>query len=291
MGIRGIATAARVIVFTCLLLSACVKPTAVDELAKSATQAGQLAPGVLSIGYDSCLDQARNAVLASVTVFSPDFHFDQTAIVNTCKTSKQTEERLNKTFQLMIAYIQTLDKLASGNATTFDKSVKSLAGGIPGLSSDQQKAASGLAGLVADAFEKHWRERQAANAIKQAEPDIEVLTQMYEDQIPPFLSALLDNERQSLGSLYGDMAASRNAGTTNPILLTALYSEKLDSIESSKAAMEAFRKVVGDIRTAHKALYDGRNNLNGRDTIQELYQTASDMGTQAATMQKAFKIR
>ena len=280
-------TAVKLCVLTCLLFTGCVKPTAVDDLAKMATQASQLAPGVMSIGYDSCVAEATDAQLAAVRQFDEHFHIDQTAIDNTCKERKQTVDRLTKTFQLIVSYIQTLDKLASGGATTYDKSLTTLVGEIPGLDSKQQPAVTGLAKLVVDAFEKHWRERQAAKAIEQAQPHMLVLTKMFEDQIPPFLQAMLDNETASVGSLYRQIVA--RTPETSPILLTGLYSGHTVLIDRSRAGIEAFRKVVADIQTGHTALFNNRNKLDALDAMQELFQTASDVQKQVAAMQKAFK--
>jgi hypothetical protein len=244
---------------------------------------------VLSVGYDACVAEFTNTQLALVTRFDENFHIEQAAVDNACKTRKQTEERLTKTFQVIVCYIQTLDKLSSGGAATFDKSITTIAGEVPGLNSTQQTAITGLATLVADAFEKHWRERHVAKAIELAEPHMLVLTKMFDEQLPPFLEAMLRNERDSLGSLYRDIAAARNgAPPISPILITSLYSGKMVAIDKSREGIEAFQKAVAAIQTGHTALYKNRNKLHELAVIEEVLQTAAAVQTQVAAMQAAF---
>ena len=276
----------------CLLLAACVKPSAVDDFAKVSAQAAQLFPAVASIPYDGCVAREENAQIQQATSFNGDSSFNQERFAASCAEEAKTKERLERTYAVLCEYIQTLAKLAGGSDPTYDKQVTTFAGAIPGLNKNQQSAASGLASVIVNAFAKHWRERQAAKAIEMAQPHVLVITALFEDDIPKFLDESLNNQRASLVSLYRDAYQRKEKGEiilTNPVLITKEFAEAQRTIEDQRAAVQAFEKIAAKIREGHTALYNDRNKLFARDSLQELLQVSSAMKTQVASAQKALK--
>jgi hypothetical protein len=276
----------------CLLLEACVQSSAVDDFAKVSAQAAQLFPAVAAIPYDGCLVREENIQIQQVTSFNGDISFDQARYAAACAEEAKTKVRLERTYAVLSEYIQTLAKLAGGSDPVYDKQITGLADAIPGLNKNQQAAASGLASLIVNAFAKHWRERQAAKAIETAQPYVLEITTLFEDDIPKLLNESLNNQQASLVSLYRD-AYQRKEGNgialTNPVLVTIEFAEAQRAIDDKRTAVQGFEKIVAKIKEGHTALYNNRNKLSARDSIEELFQVASGMKTQVAAVQKALK--
>jgi hypothetical protein len=276
----------------CLLLGGCVQPSAVDDFAKVSAQAAQLFPAVAAIPYDGCVAREENAQIQQATSFNGDISFNHERFAASCAEEAKTKVRLVGTYAVLSEYIQTLAKLAGGSDPTYDKQVTGFAGAIPGLKKNEQAAASGLASVIVNAFAKHWRERQAAKAIEMAQPDVLVITALFEDEIPKFLNENLNSQRDSLISLYLDAYQRKEKGgiiLTNPVLITRDFAEAEHAIEDKRAAVQAFEKIAAKIREGHTALYNDRNKLFARDSLEELLQVSSAMKTQVAAAQKALK--
>ena len=274
-----------------LFLAGCVKPSAIADFAKVSAEAAALFPSIAAIPYEGCVAEAENDQIQQATSFNGDFSFDRPKLEQSCKQQKATEERMERTYAVLSAYVETLAKLAGGSAPTYDTQLTNLAGSIPGLSASQQTAVSGLASVISDAFVKHWRERQAAKAIERAQPHVEVITSLFEEEIPKYIIESLNIQRASLVSVYRDAYQRREGGqirTTNPVLITKEFAEADRVIEKKRAAVVAFEQIVTKIKDGHTALYKNRNKLAARDTIQELFQTTSSMATQVAAVRGAF---
>jgi hypothetical protein len=273
-------------------MTSCLNPSAVDDFAKVSTHAAALFPPVAAIPYNACLVVEKNRQLVARTEFDPDWNFDQARIAEVCKLARETSERLTKVYAVLTEYISTLDKLAGGNAPTFDQNIQAVAGAIPGLNSAQQQAASGLATVIADLVLKHYRQKEAAKAIHQAQPFVHTLTELLRDQLPPFFEVQLKDELDSYRSLHQGIARFRVGGTTDstsPILVTASFAQQKAAIEQQREALKASVAIIGKMDEGHTALDKNRNKLFDKSTIQELFQTASAIKTQVEAVETAFK--
>jgi hypothetical protein len=285
------------ILAVCTALTGCLTPSAVDDFEKVSAQSATLFPAVASIPYNSCVTREKNLQLATVTDFNGTFDFDQTKIASACKAAQDTSERLTKTYAVLTAYVTALDKLAGGNTPTYDTNIKGAATTIPGLSTSQQTAVSGLTSLVADLVDKHYRRKEAADAIHKAQPLVHDLSVMLQEQLPPLARQHLDNELASLGSFYRDAARFRvkndpNKPTievTDPILVTASFTDKQVVIQQERDAISAFEAIFVKIDEGHTALDKKRNKLFDKTTIQDLFQTASAIKTGVDAVEAAFK--
>jgi hypothetical protein len=281
----------------CAAFTACVTSSAVDDFAKVSAQAATLFPAVAAIPYNSCVAIEKNTQLANVTDFNGSFSFDQTKIASACQVAQDTSERLTKTYAVLTAYVTALDKLACGNAPTYDTNIKGAAEKIPGLNTAQKTAVSGLTSLIADLVDKHYRQKEAAKAIHQAQPWVHELSVMLKDQLPLLVNERLKNELDSLGSLYRDAARFRVKNdpnkppieVTDPILITASFAEKQVIVQQERDAISAFETIFVKIDEGHTALDKSRDKLFDKSTIQELFQTASDIKTQVEAVEAAFK--
>ena len=279
------------------VITACLTSSAVDDFAKVSAQAAALFPAVASIPYNSCVAREKNTQLANVTAFKGSFSFDQTQIALACKAAQDTSERLTKTYAVLTAYVTALAKLAGGSPPTYDTNMKAAAAHIPGLNGKQQTAIGGLTSLIADLVDKHYRQKEAAKAIHQAQPFVHELSVMLKEQLPPLANLHLDNELASLGSLYRDAAMFRVKNdpnkppieVTDPILITATFTEKQVAIQQERDAISAFEIIFVKIDEAHTALDTSRNKLFEKSTIQDMFQTASAIKTQVEAADSAFK--
>lgn len=280
-----------VVLVVCVAQTACVNPSAVDDFAKVSALAAALFPAVASIPYNACVVVEKNKQLVAREEFDADWNFDQARIGSACKEARETSDRLTKVYAVLTAYTAALDKLAGGATPTFDKNVQADAAAIPGLTSAQRSAAGGLATVIADLVEKHYRQREAAKAIHRAQPFIEELTRLLKDQLPPFFEVLLKDELDSYRNLHQRIARFRVGGvgsSTSPILVTASFEEQKALIEKQKEMLSAFVVIVGKIDEGHTALDRDRNKLFDKSTIQELFQTASAIKKQVDAVETAF---
>jgi hypothetical protein len=206
-------------------------------------------------------------------------------------------ERLTKTYAVLTAYVTALDKLAGGNTPTYDTNIKGAVATIPGLSSTQQTAVASLTSLIANLVDKHYRRTEAAKVIHQAQPWVHELSVMLKDQLPLLVEQRLNNELDSLGSLYRDAAKFRVKNdpnkppieVTNPILVTASFADKEVTVQREKDAISAFEAIFAKVDQGHTALDKSRDKLFDKSTIQELFQTASGMKKDVDAVESAFK--
>jgi hypothetical protein len=285
------------ILAVCTALTGCLTSSAVDDFANVSAQAATLFPAVASIPYNSCVAREKNTQLANVTDFNGTFSFSQTQIASACRAAQDTSERLTKTYAVLTAYVTALDKLAGGTTPTYDTNITGAVATIPGLSATQQTAVSGLTSLIADLVDKHYRQKEAAKAIHKAQPFVHDLSVMLKDQLPPLANQHLDNELASLGSFYRDAAKLRIKNdpnkppieVTDPILVTASFTDKQVLIQQKRDAISAFEAIFVKIDEGHTALDRSRDKLFDKSTIQDLFQTASAIKTQVSAVESAFK--
>ena len=271
----------------CLTLTGCVSPSAVDDFAKASAQAASLFPAVATIPYNACVAIAENLQLAAVTDFNGNFAFDQTKI--DCKAADDTSQRLQKTYSVLATYISTLDKLAGGTVPTYDTNLKTLM--IPGLTSSQQTAVTGLISVIADLVDKGYRKKEAAKVIEKANPFVQELSGMLQTQLPPFLNLYLSNEKDSFGSMYRGIFIFNLQGTTehtSPTLVAKNFIEDTLQIQNTQNAVAAFEKIFASIGKTHQALYDSRNKLWDKSVIQTTFQSVSDIEKQVSAVESAF---
>ena len=275
----------------CLILTGCITPSAVDDFAKASAQAASLFPAVATIPYNACVAIAENQQLAAVTDFNGNFAFDQTKI--DCKAADDTSQRLQKTYSVLATYISTLDKLAGGNVPTYDTNIKATVATIPGLTTPQQTAVTGLASVIADLVDKGYRQKEAAKAIERANPFVKELSGMLQTQLPPFLDQYLSNEKDSLRSMYRGIFIFRVQGSastenTSPTLVSKNFIEDMSRIQNMQNAVAAFEKIFDGIGKTHQTLYDNRNKLWDKSVIQTIFQSVSNIEKQVSAVESAF---
>ena len=283
----------------CITLTGCISSSAVDDFAKASDKAASLFPVVANIPFNVCVATAENLQLAAVTKFDRNFAFDQSKI--DCKDAQSTSKRLEDTYAVLATYISALDKLASGKAPAYDKSIGALAKSITGLTSPQKDAVSGLAAVIADLVDKGYRQRQAAKVIEKAQGPVLVLSSMLKEQLPAFLNQYVSNERDSLQSLYRGMevfsvdgCVEASGGSTciqhmSPALVTKSFVEARARTENMQHAIAAFEKIFATIGDAHTALYENRNKLWDKAVVQDLFQSALEIDKQTFAVTAAFK--
>jgi septal ring factor EnvC (AmiA/AmiB activator) len=282
------AVAARSAAVACLLLTGCPTPSAVRDFAAVSARASALFPAVAAIEYDSCVARNENDQLSKLKTFSPDFALDQSQIEAACAEAKKTRERLQQTYAVLSAYIEALTKLANDDIVTFDKkAITTDAGLIAGLSDRQRSAVGGLINVVTNALTRGWRERMLAEAIREAEPHVQVLARLFEDDVQPILARFIRNEEDSLGSLYRE--AQANPPGTSPILTTMAFRNDHIRIEKEKEELTAFGTMFKKLAEGHTELFNARTHLYSRDTLQAVYQTTADLREQVVAVESTFK--
>lgn len=270
-----------------LLTISCAQPSAVGDFAKAGAQAAQAFPAIASMEYDACVsvqhyNQFDNAMHpGAIAQLGPAFEFDQSAIDRACSPELAVQKRLQVVYNVLWSYMSTLGKLAGNDTPSYDKTLTTL----PGLSGTEQTSAASLVSVMTDAFEKGWRQRQMAKAIERAQTPVVALTNAMTSDLSNVISLSLDNESQALSSLYGDI--QRSQPPTNAVVLGKVLSADKDAIAKDRATLEAFITLIDKIREAHTQLYNNRDKLFDKKTIEQLFQTVSGIPKAATAVQAA----
>lgn len=267
-----------------LMLFGCIQSSAVDDFAKVAQQADSLFPAVAMIPYQDCVTMQKDTQLQNVTSFNGTFEFDDARINAECRSAKATSDRLLKSYRVLTTYVTTLAKLAGGYTPTYDKTLKEDIDQIPGVTSAQKTALSGLAGVIADIVEKGYRQKEAAKAIHNAQPAVHALSEMLKNDLPAFLNQYNQNTFDATGSKYRLLAARH----TDATLVAQLYDLEIQPIRNQQTAVAAFERIFAKIDEGHTALDNSRNHLFDKKTISDLFQTASDIKEQIGAVVAAF---
>lgn len=293
-------------------LCGCANLSAVKDYATISQQASQQFPVVAPIPYQSCVAMQQYVQLKNVTVFATNFTFDQTVIDNNCNKYKERQADLEKVNKVLVNYLATLAKLATDETTAFDSSVSGLAKNatsLTTLTTTQQTAVQGLAGVFMKAAEGLWRQHEVKQAIVAANDHMHAVCQVMESLGADY-DLFAGTQRQGLNALYDKMAewtmpVNSMADTTKAeetiiaamnersqawaVLLTKNFVNDVSSINGEVDAVKALTEMYQKIDEGHAELYKNLNDLTKNQTMLQLFQVSAQIADKAVQVKKALK--
>lgn len=240
----------------CLLVtSGCINLDDVAGLTKLADIAQQTLPVVVADIQSSCLRQ--NSLLNEI----PNAERPASLQVQDCKPYQDVADHLSKDQNVLIAYFESLGKLASNAPLSYDKSIDTnvtTVEKIPNLSrraTASSAAAQKIAKVLADAATKAYREHAVNSIIENTDAAVQELTADLKEVVVLDYAGILANEGVALDTYYqGPMAAAGKSERLALIVVQRQYDGDAAALQSRKSAAIAYGKVMDNLASLHAKL-------------------------------------
>src|SRR5438034_9303767 len=154
-------------------LVGCVTPVAVQQFTAVATDAAAQFPLLARDLTASCIHKQ----LADRPVNEIEDVSDEAR--SACKELSDLEPNLLGALNVLVNYLNSLNQLASGEITSYDKQIDGFAAKVQatgGFGDAPVSAIKGLAKFLADAAASGYQRKQLASALQSADRDVTVLT-------------------------------------------------------------------------------------------------------------------
>jgi hypothetical protein len=240
----------------CLLcVGGCVNLDDVAGLTKLADSARETLPAVVADIPASC--QRHNSLLHTKHRAERPASLQ----VQDCKPYQDVAFHLSKDQNVLIAYFDSLGKLASNAPLSYDKSIDTnvtTTEKVPNLSRETiaaSSAAQKIAKILADVATKAYREHKVDSIIKNTDHDVQELTADLKKVVAVEYSGILSNENEILDTYYeGPMAAGGKSERLALILVQRQYDADTAALQSRKSAATAYGKVMDSLAQLHGKL-------------------------------------
>jgi hypothetical protein len=182
-----------------------------------------------------------------------------------------------------IEYLNALGALASDELVSYDMALDGLTVAIKeaGMVSDSQADAfASLSGFIAKAATDGYRRRKLQQFITEGNESFQKVAAALTNIVGRDFVRELDSEISEVDSYYEEVIA--DAGETGSQqaaieLLKDQQTEKLSELRQRKEACLAYAATLHVIAQAHQVLFERRDQLASRDTLQMLYGYGQDV--------------
>ena len=255
--IRGrVRTLVGVLLLACLLvMGGCVNLDDVAGLTKLADSAQQRLPIVVADIPMSC--QRQNSLLNGIPAGERPANLE----VQDCKPYQDVADHLSKDQNVLIAYFDSLGKLASNSPLSYDKNIDTnvaTVGKLPDLSQGTiaaSSAAQKIAKVLADAATKAYREHKVNSIIENTDGAVQELTTDLKKVVANEYTGILSNESAALDAYYqGPMAAAGKSERLALIVVQRQYDGDTATLQSRRNAAIAYGKVMDNLASLHGKL-------------------------------------
>lgn len=240
----------------CLLATCgCVNFDDVAGLTKLADSARQTLPTVVADIPASC--ERQNSLSNEI----PMQERPRDLQAQDCKPYRDVADHLSKDQNVLIAYFDSLGKLASNKPLAYDQKIDTNVTTIeklPNLSQDTiaaSSAAQEIAKVLADAATKSFREHKVTSIIMKSDDAVQELSADLKKVVAVEYSGVLSNESEVLDTYYqGPMAASGRSERLTLIVVQRQYDGDTASLQQRKGAAVAYGKVMDNLASLHAKL-------------------------------------
>lgn len=198
---------------------------------------------------------------------------------------------------ILLAYFESLGKLAGGSTSGFSKSVVGIDSKlkVAGLSTDQQQMASSagkLATAIAAMITDGYKRKKLGEVIRASNEDVLILTNGLADQIYSDSKASyteeLGSEETTLQTYYGIPVAQ---AANDPIGRLGAYrnwQSAREELQSRRDAAKAYRRLMNSLRDAHVKLKEEsiKNHFDAKTIAIVLGPYLSNIETSVEELQK-----
>jgi hypothetical protein len=224
-----------------------------------------------------------------------------------CTDPAQASKGLEATDALLEAYFSALGEAAGAKSFTVKSGLDSLSGSvsaIPGIDTQEVKAASGLAEVIATLFTEGAREKTLRNMIDNGAPHAKALVAMLRTRVPRALETSLAAEQDALTSQFdrylngalgsnpegrcasGPRSADFGAGSN--FLIALEYCRRLTDVQSKRAAISSYQDSLTNIDSSLDTLASSKSDLTAEQLVEQLRDTVNKLKANTAAVQKAF---
>jgi len=251
------ATLARLLATAILLftLSGCVNLDDAAGLSKLSEQAKRALPRVSNDVAATC---ARQNILFQNT---PTAERPPTEQAQDCAPYQEVSRHLAADQKVLTGYFDALGELSSNKPLTYDAAIKANETGIAANTAFSAHTitagtdAENILKSLADAATKGYREKQLGTLIQANDPAVQSLTQALKKVITIDYAQLLSVEELSLDNFYqAPMAAAQPNERLALILVQRQYAHDKSALESRKAAIADYGRVMDNMATLHSKL-------------------------------------
>ncbi len=228
--------------------------------------------------------------------------------LNDCSLESQASEGLTGVNKVLGTYFTALADIANdGNFTVqpgLEAVTKSFVN-VPGVKSDQVKAVSGLAGLLANLVIEKSREGTLRDLIERGAPAAQTIVRGLDGLVVPPLSRRLETEQLQLAGQFGRLllaqgdtpgetlanlcsgpAASKMSGTG--YLLSLEYCRRFKIIDARTKALARYQSSLREADKALNELQSSKAKLTTKALAERLYKIGSQLQDNASEIKKAF---
>jgi len=251
------ATLARLLITVILLftLSGCVNLDDAAGLSKLSEQAKRALPRVSNDVAATC---ARQNILFQN---SPSDERPPTEQAQDCAPYQEVSRHLAADQKVLTGYFDALGELSSNKPLTYDAAIKANETGIAANTAFSAHTitagtdAENILKSLADAATKGYREKQLGTLIQANDPAVQSLTAALKKVITADYAQLLSGEELSLDNFYqAPMAAAQPSERLALILVQRQYAHDKSALESRKAAIADYGRVMDNMATLHSKL-------------------------------------
>jgi len=251
------ATLARLLITVILLftLSGCVNLDDAAGLSKLSEQAKRALPRVSNDVAATC---ARQNILFQNT---PTAERPPTEQAQDCAPYQEVSRHLAADQKVLTGYFDALGELSSNKPLTYDAAIKANETGIAANTAFSAHTitagtdAENILKSLADAATKGYREKQLGTLIQANDPAVQSLTAALKKVITADYAQLLSGEELSLDNFYqAPMAAAQPSERLALILVQRQYAHDKSALESRKAAIADYGRVMDNMATLHSKL-------------------------------------
>lgn len=279
--------------------SGCVDLSAIRKFAEISTEAGQQFPQLAKDLNGSCMrryyyqkireEQFRPERMPDITNPDPTSPAMSEARERCGKFTEQ-EKRLIEANAVMVNYLQAMAALAADDLTSFDQSLNGLGNSFTAanvFNEAEVKAVKNLAGLLLTAFTDGYRRKKLKTTIENHNEDVKTLAAALQRIAAQNYILELKNEQGQLRSYYIDSirdyadymkrvaakdgSENKEDSVQNPLPVIQVKrqwdEEELD-LRNKITAAESYGKIMQNISEGHQKLFDNRNKLNSKETVQ-----------------------
>lgn len=263
-------------------LSSCTGPETVSSFSASAQQALSGGPLLFADIHDSCL--RRQAVRPSAPVaqaFAPAGSKNAPPAeppgAAACARFATEGEALTKVSSVVTDYFKAMQKLAGFDVSgviSANESAAENAATAAGLDSTQIESIGKLANLITRVATQGYQHDRLITGLNDADPNIQSITTAL-DTIAKTYIDFLQEEQQTLTAEYQTVGDTKDPAML--LILNRAYSEDIERIGERRAAANAYRDALKNIREGHHTLTRDAHYMNAKDLSKALQPYTSNL--------------
>lgn len=176
-------------------------------------------------------------------------------------------------------YMNALGRLAGDELVDNTEELAKLSAALQnqaGTSPQEAEAYEKIAGILTKVASERWRQRQLRSLIEQANPSIQRILEALKQIVSDGFGGDLQTEEAAIQNYYSTLTME----STDPAGKAALAEWKefrMSEVQERTNAIQTYRTVLDNIATGHQQLFDGRQDLDNKQVLQQVAHSVKDL--------------